>query len=51
MSIDRLNFIIKRNRKYFKATCDKCGSDRGYKTPDHADRPYSSYFSIRPLKS
>lgn len=39
MSIDRNNFIIKRNRKYFKAACDQCGEDRGYKTPDHANRP------------
>jgi len=37
--IDRTIFIIKRGRRYYKAFCDKCGADRGYKTPDHADRP------------
>jgi hypothetical protein len=37
--INTSDFIIKQKRKYFKATCNLCGSDRGYKTPNHADRP------------
>jgi len=36
--IDREDFITKkgRSRKFYKATCDKCGADRGYKRPNHA---------------
>jgi hypothetical protein len=33
------DFIVKNNRRYFKAKCDICLSDRGYKTPNHANKP------------
>jgi hypothetical protein len=48
--INRDDFIIKNNRKFFKATCDICGSDRGYKTPDHANRPCSRCNCIKANK-
>lgn len=32
------NYIIKNSRKYYRATCFKCGKDRGYKIKSQLDK-------------
>ena len=36
--IDRKSYIIKNNRRRYKATCSNCNGDRGYKIPSEADK-------------
>lgn len=39
MKKDNRDYIIKKNRKYFRMFCPLCGKDKGYKNPESAKRP------------